>query len=127
MSPSPIALGRGVEWIVDAHGCSPELLRSERALGGLFSRLVRELELHPLGESHFHVFPEPGGITGLLMLTESHLACHTFPETGYCAINLFCCRPRPEWPWAQRLSEMLGASRVEARKLARPGPEDGPR
>lgn len=123
MTHGPIELGRGVEWIVDAHGCSPEALRSERALGELFARVVRELDLHPVGEARFHTFPGPGGVTGMLLLTESHLTCHTFPETGYCAIDLYCCRPRPEWPWAERLAEMLGASRVEARSVPRPGGE----
>jgi S-adenosylmethionine decarboxylase len=126
MTQGPIALGHGAEWIVDAYGCSPQALQSESALGEVFARLVRELELHPIGETRFHTFPAPGGVTGLLLLTESHLACHTFPETGYCAINLYCCRPRPEWPWSERLSEMLGASRVEARVLPRPG-HGGPR
>jgi len=33
------------------------------------------------------------GVTGLLLLTESHLACDTFPERGFASFNLYCCRP----------------------------------
>jgi S-adenosylmethionine decarboxylase len=58
------------------------------------------------------VFPEPGGVTGLLLLSESHLACHTFPERGFAAFNLYCCRPRPEWPWSERLRELIGAREI---------------
>ena len=112
----------GVEIIVDAHGCAPERLRSEAALAALFDALVQELSLKPIGAPHFHTFPSPGGVTGMLMLSESHLTVHTFPESSYAALNLYCCRPRAEWPWEQRLFELLGATRVERRSLPRPGP-----
>ena len=47
MSPEkPASSDSGVEWIVDARGCSPELLRSESALAKLFARIVRELALN---------------------------------------------------------------------------------
>ncbi len=118
--PEVLPLTGGVEWIVDARGCDPRRLRDPAALRALFDALVAELSLKPLGAPQFHVFPEPGGVTGLLMLTESHLACHSFPESGYCALNLYCCRPRPEWPWAKRLQELLGASEVAVRALRRP-------
>ena len=32
-----------------------------------------------------------------VLLSESHLSGHTFPETGFAAINLYCCRPREAW------------------------------
>ena len=102
----------GTEWIVDAHGCDPAALRSCPTLGQLFDRVVDELGLRPVGEPVWHVFPGPGGITGVLLLSESHLACHTFPERGFAGFNLYCCRPRPDWPWSERLAEALGATSV---------------
>lgn len=109
----------GVEWLVDAHGCEPALLRSQPALAALFARIIAEIGLHPLGAPVWHVFPGEAGITGLQLLSESHLACHTFPERGFASFNLYCCRPRPEWPWAERLREILGAARVSTRAIAR--------
>ena len=111
----------GTEWIVEAHGCDPAALRSPERLRALFDRAVAELGLHPVAPAVFHAFPPPGGVTGVLLLSESHLACHTFPESGYAALNLYCCRPRPEWPFRERLAEHLGASRVEVRAVARGG------
>jgi len=52
---APLSLG--VEWLVDAHGCPPERLRSTDALAALFDRLVRELDLHPAGEPLWRAFP----------------------------------------------------------------------
>jgi S-adenosylmethionine decarboxylase len=58
-------------------------------------------------------------LTGFVILSESHLACHTYPEHGIITLNLYCCRPRPEWPWRERLGEILGASEVVVRDFAR--------
>jgi S-adenosylmethionine decarboxylase len=117
--PVPV-LGDGLEWLVDAHACDPAALRDAARLEAVFQACVAELGLHPLGPARFHAFPGPGGVTGMLMLSESHLTCHSFPELGYAAFNLYCCRQRPDWPWAERLQGLLGAADVQVRRLERP-------
>jgi S-adenosylmethionine decarboxylase len=112
--------GEGCEWLVEAHGCDPELLRSKAALDALFSELRADLDLHPVAASEWHAFPGPGGLTGVQLLAESHLTCHTFPEYGSMCLNLFCCRPRREWDFAGRLKRQFGARRVTVRRLDRP-------
>jgi S-adenosylmethionine decarboxylase len=109
----------GAEWIVDAHGCDPSRLRSRTALARLFALIVDELGLNPVADPVWHVFPGEGGITGVQLLGESHLACHTFPESAFAAFNLYCCRPSKEWPWAERLAEALGAAEVRVRWMPR--------
>jgi S-adenosylmethionine decarboxylase len=102
----------GCEWIVDAEGCDPGALGSIDTLAALFDRAVSELQLRPVAPAQWHRFPGAGGITGVVLLSESHLTCHTFPERGYAAFNLYCCRPRREWQWRERLAEALGATDV---------------
>jgi S-adenosylmethionine decarboxylase len=114
-----VTIPPGTEWVVDAHGCDPESLRSPAALKAVFERVVRELRLSAAGDPIWRVFPGEGGITGLLLLSESHLACHTFPERGFAAFNLYCCRPRDAWPWPERLREALGATDVSVTTLVR--------
>jgi S-adenosylmethionine decarboxylase len=109
----------GSEWLIDAAGCRPEALTSVATLRSLFVRVIHELDLHPVHEPQFHVFPSPGGVTGFVMLSESHLACHTYPEHGIVTLNLYCCRPRPEWPWQDRLHDLLGATDVVVRNVVR--------
>jgi S-adenosylmethionine decarboxylase len=109
----------GIEWIVDAAGCRAEPLRDRAVLQSLFDRLVADLQLNPLGEARWHCFPGEGGVTGFVLLAESHLAIHTRPEAGAAAVNLFCCRPRPAWPWDARLRELLGATHVRVRAIER--------
>ena len=88
---------------------------------------MAELGLRPVAPPVLHRFPDPGGITAVLLLSESHLTCHTFPEAGYAALNLYCCRPRPAWDFAARCAEILGATRTEVRTVARGGLAEGGR
>ena len=109
----------GTEWLVDAEGCSADLLRDVDTVRGLCEEIIADLGLRVVGDPMWHQFPQPGGVTGLYLLTESHLACHTFPETSIATFNLYCCRPRPPFPWEERLASLLGASRVTVRTAAR--------
>jgi S-adenosylmethionine decarboxylase len=110
----------GCEWIIEAHGCDPDVLRDRARLAALFERLIRELDLHPVAPPVWHQFPAPGGLTGMALLAESHLTAHSFPEHASLCLNLFCCRPRPRWDFEGKLGEMLQATRVEVRHVARP-------
>ena len=56
------------------------------------TRLIREVGVRPIRDPLWQMFPAPGGITGLWLLAESHLAVHTYPETQFAAISLYCCR-----------------------------------
>jgi S-adenosylmethionine decarboxylase len=119
MPETPDDLMTGEQWLVDSYECDPAALRSPAALGEVFARAVRDLGLHPLASPAWHVFPGGGGVTGLLMLTESHLSCHTFPERGFAAFDLYSCRPRPCWGWAEHLRDLLGTRRVVIRRVVR--------
>ena len=109
----------GVEWVVDAQGCGAESLQNVDLLRTLFHRIVSEMDLRTVGETHWHQFPGTGGVTGLCLLSESHLACHTFPEYGSLCLNLFCCVARQEWNFEKYLTEMFSATSVQVRRVVR--------
>jgi S-adenosylmethionine decarboxylase len=109
----------GTEWIIDIEGCSAEGLSDLARLRSVCARIVDELGLNVVGEPLWHQFPGAGGVTGLYLLSESHLACHTFPEYGTATFNLYCCRPRPEWDWHGALTAELGAAAVRVRRVER--------
>jgi S-adenosylmethionine decarboxylase len=109
----------GLETIVDARGCSADALRNLTSLRSLCERIVGDLELQVVGQPQWHVFPEPGGVTGLYLLSESHLACHTYPEFGLATFNLYCCRERAHWNWRGWLARELGAGEIDIRVIAR--------
>lgn len=111
--------GAGREWIVEAFGCDAARLADPASLAALVDDMVQALALTPVAPAQWHRFPPPGGITGLLLLAESHLALHTFPEHGSLCLNLFCCRPRAAWNYQEGLARRVGAARVVVRQVAR--------
>lgn len=109
----------GEEWVVDASGCDPSSLASGEKLESLFAAMIDALALHPVLPAAWHQFPGPGGWTGYVLLAESHLAVHTFPEHGTLCLNLFCCRPRTEWSYGEELARRFGAKSVSIRRVER--------
>lgn len=109
----------GTEWLIDASGCDASSLADLDRLRAVFDRVIHDLDLHVLGEIAWHQFDHPGGISGLALLSESHLTCHTYPEFRAATFNLYCCRNRDSWPWETTLQEMLGASEVNVRVFER--------
>ncbi len=109
----------GTEWLVEAKNCSEHLLRNEQTLRRVFDAIIKDLGLKTLDDGFWHKFPNEGGVTGLVALTESHLACHTYPEHKIATFNLYCCRERPEWNWEENLREMLEAEEVKITKIER--------
>jgi S-adenosylmethionine decarboxylase len=110
----------GTEWLIEATGCDAERLRDETALRSVFDSVITDLGLKAI-DSIWHTFPGEGGVTGLVALTESHLACHTYPEHGTATFNLYCCRTRPEWDWEGELRKSLLAADVSVARIERGG------
>ncbi|MEO6655534.1 MAG: adenosylmethionine decarboxylase [Pyrinomonadaceae bacterium] len=111
----------GTEWLIEATGCEKASLRDEAAIREILSGVIAGLGLRSIG-SVWHKFEGEGGITGLIALTESHLACHTYPEYGTATFNLYCCRTRPDWDWETHLKTALNASTVMVTKIQRGNP-----
>jgi S-adenosylmethionine decarboxylase len=109
----------GTEWLIDASGCDSAALADLDRLRAIFNRVIHDLDLNVLGEIAWHQFDHPGGVSGLALLSESHLTCHTYPEFRAATFNLYCCRERASWTWETTLKEMLGASEVKVRMFER--------
>jgi len=109
----------GTEWLIEASGCDAAALADLDQLGAVFNRVIQDLGLNVLGEIQWHQFDHPGGVSGLALLSESHLTCHTYPEFRAATFNLYCCRERASWTWETTLKEMLGATEVKVRVFER--------
>ena len=109
----------GTEWLIEASGCDAAALADLDRLRAVFNRVIHDLDLNVLGEIQWRQFDHPGGVSGLALLSESHLTCHTYPEFRAATFNLYCCRERASWTWETTLKEMLDATEVKVRMFER--------
>lgn len=119
--------GLAHELLIDAHGCDAAALTSVDRLQRLCSALIEVMGVKVLGAPMLHVFPSTehgaGGVTALYLLSESHLALHTWPERQALLVSVCCCRPLPADPVVLPLLRSLaGAERASARRLVRGAP-----
>jgi S-adenosylmethionine decarboxylase len=87
---APVAAAAGQHILADLYGVEPLLLRDAPALERLLRDAARAAGAHVLG-SHFHSFGSEGGITGVVLLAESHISVHTWPESNFAAADIFMC------------------------------------
>ena len=79
----------GQQLIVELYGCDRTLLDDPSRLEQILTESIRRSGgtiIRPC----FHQF-SPHGVTGVVVIAESHVSIHTWPEFGYCALDVFTC------------------------------------
>jgi S-adenosylmethionine decarboxylase len=80
----------GRHLLADLYQVEAERLDDLELLGRCLEAAARECRLTPVAPPVLHRF-SGGGITGVLLLAESHIAFHSYPEHGYLALDIFSC------------------------------------
>ncbi len=80
----------GTHLLADFYGVDAALLTDAARIDALL-RLGAEAAGARILHSHFHSFGEAMGITGVVLLAESHISIHTWPEYGFAAADIFMC------------------------------------
>lgn len=115
--------GLGQHLIVDFHDCK---LIPQRA-GELEQMMLETARIidATVVTSSFHAF-SPIGLSGVVVIAESHLAAHTWPEHGVVCIDLFTCSGEMKSnDGVAFLFESLQAASMSVRAVARGGKPDG--
>jgi S-adenosylmethionine decarboxylase len=88
------ALGKHL--LLELNDCDPKLLNDISFIRDVMLAAANESGATVLGES-FHQF-SPQGVSGVILIAESHLSVHTWPEHGYAGADIFTCgtRVKPE-------------------------------
>lgn len=115
--PNETVLGNHV--ILDLYGCeNTALLDDKEGLQRLFRNTAEQLKCTIVNEV-FHRF-SPQGVSGVVVIAESHLSVHTWPELGYAAVDLYTCGdPALLDLLPPLLNEQLRASHHDFQKLPR--------
>lgn len=115
----------GNHYIAEGSGCNPETIGKVETVEQI---LVRAAEVAgvTVWSISFHRF-SPNGVSGVVVISESHLSVHTWPEYGYVALDIFTCgnTAKPEAAVQYALKE-FGASTMHITEVTR-GLEEGDR
>jgi len=82
----------GIHLLADLAGIEAGLLTDAEAIDALLREAALAAGARIL-HSHFHTFGPGMGVTGVLLLAESHISIHTWPEHGFAAADIFMCGP----------------------------------
>ncbi len=110
------ALGRHI--LVEADGCDSQLLNDPTQVEDIMVTAALKAGAE-VREVTFHRF-SPQGVSGVVVISESHLAIHTWPEYGYAAVDVFTCGDRVDpWDAVQYIVSRFGATRYRTQEVAR--------
>ena len=79
----------GSHFLLEVAGCPYEKLNNKDFVEKVLLEAAREADATVV-TSAFHTF-SPFGVSGIVVISESHIAIHTWPECGYAAIDVFTC------------------------------------
>lgn len=81
----------GIHLVGDLQGVSPEKISHTDTIQEIMESAVKFGKLTKI-RSYYHQFT-PSGVSGIILLAESHLSFHTWPEYGLVALDIFTCGP----------------------------------
>ena len=109
------ALGNHI--LVEFMGCSPEIMNDVSAIERDMVGAAQKAGATVIN-STFHHF-NPYGVSGVVVIQESHLAIHTWPEYGYAAVDLFTCGEMDAWISFDFLKDCFQAKNYSAIEMKR--------
>ncbi len=108
---------------IDGFGGNPAQLSSVEIVRNLLDRYPDEIGMTKISEPH--VFEYHGdksadwGVSGFVLIAESHIAIHTFPQHGQVWVDIFSCKGFDEIPAIDRIVEVFELEATRVNKLER--------
>jgi S-adenosylmethionine decarboxylase len=87
----------GLHFMLDGYGCPLEVLNNKELLTEMLRNIPTKMGMHIISEPLIvEVGPknrkDPGGLSGFVLIAESHLSFHTFPNRGFVTIDVYTCQ-----------------------------------
>ncbi len=112
----------GRHLIVEYYGCDAEITGDIEAIRQHLNAAAKIVDATVVGEA-YHRF-EPDGVTGVVLIAESHLSIHTWPARGYVAVDIFTCGGLDPRPGCELLAKAVGAESLRYQEIVRGLPEE---
>lgn len=104
---------------LDLYGCNKKKLNDNVLLYALLDELPGKIGMHKFSDPIVSVIPprensfDQGGVTGFVILVESHISIHTFPSEGFASIDVFSCKSFDSKFAEEYITKLLEASKAE--------------
>jgi S-adenosylmethionine decarboxylase len=87
----------GEHLMIDGYGGSFEKLNDKERILDFLDSLVKRLEMRKLAEPEIYLAPDnhikdPGGWSAFVVIAESHISIHTFPQKRFLSADVYTCR-----------------------------------
>ncbi len=108
----------GIHIIADMYGVDPTILARVERMKEIFEGAVKFARLSKISSDYYQFRPE--GASGVILIAESHLSFHTWPEHGLVTLDIYTCGDREQAEKAyQYIREKLNPARVDVVKMDR--------
>lgn len=111
----------GQHVILDLYGVHPTHLTDPEFIEKIMLKVAKQLNATVL-QSHLHHFGQDLGVTGVLLLAESHMSIHTWPEAGFAAIDIFMCGDKDMNQAIQSFIQMFAPTQHDVKIIQRGKP-----
>ncbi|MCF6096771.1 adenosylmethionine decarboxylase [Thermovorax subterraneus] len=110
------ALGRHI--LAEIYDCDENVLNDRDLIEEIMVKAALEAGAE-VREVAFHKF-SPQGVSGVVVISESHLTVHTWPELGYAAVDVFTCGEKVNpWDACNYIAEKFKAKHMTASEVKR--------
>lgn len=115
----------GVHLLFDGYNANKELLANKDHLTKLLTEIPKKMGMHTISEPTVtQVGPlnkkDPGGISGFILIAESHISYHTFPKRGFVTADIYTCQnDLDSEKFITLLSEVFGTTDYDTQVIKR--------
>lgn len=108
----------GIQLLAEIWECNPDKLNNLKLIEEIMVNAANKADAE-IREVAFHRF-EPQGVSGVVVISESHFTIHTWPELGYAALDIFTCGEHVD-PWValEAITQELNAEDAHVIEISR--------
>jgi S-adenosylmethionine decarboxylase len=113
----------GLHLMVDGYGCDPSRLNDKDFIHRFLDEFPEDIGMTKLMSPYVASYTEDDrgltGLSGFVLIAESHVSIHTFPLEGYVSIDVFSCKPFDTVAAEREIARKFGMTRMECNILDR--------
>jgi S-adenosylmethionine decarboxylase len=116
--------GFGMHLIVDGYGCDRQRLEDLSLIYSFLSEYPAYMNMTKIMPPYVFRYdaakkPEDWGISGFVLIAESHISIHTFPEKNYLSLDIFSCKDFDAQQAVSYVTSMFALEKTEVKLLDR--------